>query len=42
MVEITTLINSITKAITQGKATSNEMNSLSANLNNTVKMFRLK
>jgi methyl-accepting chemotaxis protein len=41
MVEITSLINKSTKIITQGEAASNELDRLSGDLNNTVKVFKL-
>jgi len=42
MVEITSLINNSAKTITQGEAASNELDRLSADLNSTVKVFKLK
>ena len=42
MAEITSLINNSTKIITQGEAASNELDRLSADLNNTVNVFKLK
>jgi methyl-accepting chemotaxis protein len=42
MAEITSLINNSAKTITQGEAASNELDGLSADLNNTVKVFKLK
>lgn len=41
MVEITSLINKSTNIITQGEAASNELDRLSGDLNNTVKVFKL-
>ena len=42
MAEITTLINKSTNIITQGEAASKELDSLSADLNTTVRVFKLK
>jgi methyl-accepting chemotaxis protein len=42
MVEITSLINNSAKTITQGEAASNELDRISADLNSTVKVFKLK
>jgi len=40
--EITILINTSTEIITQGETASNELDRLSGDLNNTVKVFKLK
>jgi methyl-accepting chemotaxis protein len=42
MVEITSLIDNSSKIITQGESASNELDRLSGDLNNTVKVFKLK
>lgn len=42
IIEITALIDKSSKIITQGETASNELDSLSGNLNDTVKVFKLK